>query len=385
MNSTMSQSSPNPSTDSSGYDSPTRILPRQSTVPVMTSKKKREMYHRQMSLQVNMSSVEFSVQNVQRKEQPRIGNLRPELYKTAIESNGSDAEGRINFTIKYDHQFETLIINIIKAIDLPAKDFSGTSDPYVKLYLLPDRKRKFQTKVHRKNLNPTFDESFSFNVPFQEVPERSLQLSIYDFDRFSRHDSIGQVVVKNLMEKSDLSVETEYWMDIQKNTHEDKADLGELMFSLCYLPTAGRLTLTVIKARNLKAMDITGASDPYVKISLMCQGKRLKKKKTTVKKNTLNPVYNEAIVFDVPPEVMDQIALLVAVVDYDRVGHSELIGVTEVGPNSCGIGGDHWGEMIAQPRKPIAYWHPLLESVATLNSGSMGSLKGCMTPQQSFD
>ena len=37
-------------------------------------------------------------------------------------------------------------------------------------------------------------------------------------------------------------------------------DLGDLMFSLCYLPTAGRLTITIIKARNLKAMDITGAS-----------------------------------------------------------------------------------------------------------------------------
>lgn len=32
------------------------------------------------------------------------------------------------------------------------------------------------------------------------------------------------------------------------------------MLTLCYLPTAGRLTLTVIKARNLKAMDITGSS-----------------------------------------------------------------------------------------------------------------------------
>lgn len=41
---------------------------------------------------------------------------------------------------------------------------------------------------------------------------------------------------------------------------QDNVDLGELMFSLCYLPTAGRLTITVIKARNLKAMDITGAS-----------------------------------------------------------------------------------------------------------------------------
>lgn len=32
------------------------------------------------------------------------------------------------------------------------------------------------------------------------------------------------------------------------------------MLSLCYLPTAGRLTVTVIKGRNLKAMDITGKS-----------------------------------------------------------------------------------------------------------------------------
>ena len=41
---------------------------------------------------------------------------------------------------------------------------------------------------------------------------------------------------------------------------QEKFDLGELMMSLCYLPTAGRLTLTIVKARNLKAMDITGAS-----------------------------------------------------------------------------------------------------------------------------
>lgn len=41
---------------------------------------------------------------------------------------------------------------------------------------------------------------------------------------------------------------------------QENVDLGELMFSLCYLPTAGRLTITMIKARNLKAMDITGAS-----------------------------------------------------------------------------------------------------------------------------
>ena len=58
--------------------------------------------------------------------------------------------------------------------------------------------------------------------------------------------------------------------------------------------------------------------DPYVKVSLMCEGRRLKKKKTTTKKNTLNPVYNEAIIFDIPPENVDQVSLSIAVMDYDR-------------------------------------------------------------------
>lgn len=41
---------------------------------------------------------------------------------------------------------------------------------------------------------------------------------------------------------------------------QEKADLGEVNFSLCYLPTAGRLTVTVIRASNLRAMDLTGFS-----------------------------------------------------------------------------------------------------------------------------
>lgn len=63
--------------------------------------------------------------------------------------------------------------------------------------------------------------------------------------------------------------------------------------------------------------------DPYVKVSLICDGRRLKKRKTTTKKSTLNPVYNEAIIFDIPPENVEQVSLSIMVMDYDRwVGSS---------------------------------------------------------------
>ena len=45
-----------------------------------------------------------------------------------------------------------------------------------------------------------------------------------------------------------------------------------------------------------------------------------------------------------------------------RVGHNEIIGVNRVGNHTEGLGRDHWNEMLAYPRKPIAHWHPLVEA-----------------------
>ena len=61
---------------------------------------------------------------------------------------------------------------------------------------MPDKKRKFETKVHRKTLNPFFNETFAFKgVPYSETFDKTLVFACFDYDRFSKHDQIGEVKV----------------------------------------------------------------------------------------------------------------------------------------------------------------------------------------------
>ncbi|ENN82291.1 hypothetical protein YQE_01333, partial [Dendroctonus ponderosae] len=127
-----------------------------------------------------------------------------ELTANAEEPDESDKPevqklGKLQFKLEYDFNQNSLSVTVIQAEDLPALDMGGTSDPYVKVYLLPDKKKKFETKVHRKTLNPVFNETFVFKVPnimampYAEAMNKTLVFAIFDFDRFSKHDQIGEV------------------------------------------------------------------------------------------------------------------------------------------------------------------------------------------------
>ena len=68
---------------------------------------------------------------------------------------------------------------------------------------------------------------FSFDVPYAQLPDRMLQFIVYDFDRFTRHGLIGNVIMRDLLEKSDLAMWTEYSMLIVGS--QKKNDFGDLL------------------------------------------------------------------------------------------------------------------------------------------------------------
>lgn len=93
-----------------------------------------------------------------------------------------------------------------------------------------------------------------FEVKHASIKRRTLEIGIYNFDVYSRHDCIGSLKVQ--LGDVDFSEKVELWKSLRPCDEQDvNVVLGDLLVSLSYLPSAERLTVVVIKGRNLKIVE----------------------------------------------------------------------------------------------------------------------------------
>lgn len=205
-----------------------------------------------------------------------------------------------------------------------------------------------------------FEEDFTFEVRSTTVGRRTVEVLLYDFDASSRHVCIGglQIALGNI----DLSDRVDLWKHLGSCAADDATvELGEVMVSMSYLPSAERLTVVVIKARNLRVVDDTrNSSDPFVKVSLVNNNKRLKKKKTSVLRNNTNPVFNEAFTFDVGREMLKNSLIEFLVLHDSLLGSNELLGRAVVG-NKPDIRTEErfFFDEVLRTKSAVAQWIPL--------------------------
>ncbi|KAG5842800.1 hypothetical protein ANANG_G00181590 [Anguilla anguilla] len=291
--------------------------------------------------------------------------------------------GALSLAVDYNFPKKALVVTILEARGLPAVDEeSGSSDPYVKMTVLPEKKHRVKTRVLRKTLEPVFDETFTFyGVPYSALPELVLHFLVLSFDRFSRDDVIGEAVVP-LAGVDPSTGRVQLTQRICKRSIQAGAVHGT-----CFSPVPERistatpdpdrrlqppcppsdpipgLSVVVLKAKHLPKMDITGLSgNPYVKVNVFYGRKRIAKKKTHVKKCTLNPVFNESFIYDVPAELMPDVSVEFLVIDFDRTTKNEVVGRVVLGAHSpSSSGATHWREVLDNPRRQIAKWHNLAE------------------------
>uniref|UniRef100_A0A8C4P758 Extended synaptotagmin 2 n=1 Tax=Dromaius novaehollandiae TaxID=8790 RepID=A0A8C4P758_DRONO len=111
---------------------------------------------------------------------------------------GQSPLGQIQLTIRHSSQRNKLIVVVHSCRNLIAFSEEG-SDPYVRMYLLPDKRRSGRRKTHvsKKTLNPVFDQIFDFSVSLPEVQRRTLDVAVKNSGGFLSKDKglLGKLLI----------------------------------------------------------------------------------------------------------------------------------------------------------------------------------------------
>ncbi|XP_045896714.1 synaptotagmin-like protein 2 isoform X5 [Micropterus dolomieu] len=102
---------------------------------------------------------------------------------------------------------------------------------------------------------------------------------------------------------------------------------GNIQFAVNYIQKLGEFHIFVVHCRTLAVADTKKTrSDPYVKCYLLPDKTKLGKRKTTVKKKTLNPTYNEILRFKITMEVLKTQNLNISVWHNDTFRRNSFLG-----------------------------------------------------------
>ncbi|XP_013386304.1 synaptotagmin-7 [Lingula anatina] len=309
---------------------------------------------------------------------PRRGSMstfeiQPDELAVHLYNPGSDsadeyhmtptsALGKVCFSLAYDRSIERLSVELIRAVHLSCKQLKETADPYVKLFLLPDKKPKFISKIKRGTTSPIFEETFYFFIKPDDIKSRTLRMVVCDYDRFSRQVVIGYISFP-LKDVDLLAVDKtdDIWREVTEDIPR-QLYRGEVLLTLCFDSHVGSLTVGIIKAKELQPPEAEReTAGTYFKVSLTVAERVIKAKRTKTHRKTHNPVFNEEFVMTVQPSLVNQVSIMVCACTRSGLGSSRLIGKTLVGPfmYATGQGFEHWRDMLSSPRTPVAKWHVL--------------------------
>ncbi|XP_077817791.1 synaptotagmin-8 isoform X1 [Macaca mulatta] len=231
--------------------------------------------------------------------------VQPDVDSLESSPGGAQQWGRLQLSLEYDFGSQEIRVGLRQAADLRP---GGTVDPYARVSVSTQSGHRHETKVHRGTLCPVFDETCCFHVSqgwsagwawtagwawagaAGPGSRRCLR---------SRRRSCRGPPCRCSFSTSSASRGMSPWVS-------SACHWAPWIYSTFWstgtrwvrrLPlSSGRLTVVVLEARGLRP----GLAEPYVKVQLMLNQRKWKKRKTATRKGTAAPYFNEAFTFMVP-------------------------------------------------------------------------------------
>ncbi|KAK1282329.1 hypothetical protein QJS10_CPB22g01452 [Acorus calamus] len=257
-------------------------------------------------------------------------------------------------TSTYDlvEQMQYLYVRVVKAKDLPAKDVTGSCDPYVEVKL---GNYKGTTRHFEKKTNPEWNQVFAFSK--ERMQASGIEVTVKDKD-FVKDDFIGRVlfdlseVPKRVPPDSPLAPQwyrledkkgdkakgelmLAVWMGTQADEafpeawHSDAAavpseGLANIRSKVYLSPKLWYVRVNIIEAQDLQVSDRGRYPELYVKAVL---GNQALRTRVSPSRN-VNPMWNEDLMFVAAEPFEEHLVLSVE----DRVGPNkdEVLGKTVI-------------------------------------------------------
>ncbi|XP_048761609.2 synaptotagmin-15-like [Ostrea edulis] len=296
-----------------------------------------------------------------------VGHVQPDLYKCTTFSDEESLylppseHGRLWFSVLCDLAVEQLNVTLIKIRELPGRGRDNSPrDPFVKIFLLPDERNCKVSKVRRKTLTPVYNESVTFQISPDHLKTRVLRFSVYDVDKRRIRHSLGHILVP--LQDIDLTRGDVMYRDLELSS-QVYAAMGEINIGLNYMPHVEKIKAVIIKARNLRQIDIDQNKHVFVRVQLLHGRKVCKTKNTMQQRASTEPTFNESFSFSVSGKVVDTCSFEISLMTTTKTpfSHDEIYGKTVIGSFMFARGTEllHWQEMMNNTRSTIVKWHQL--------------------------
>ncbi|XP_054094899.1 rasGAP-activating-like protein 1 isoform X5 [Callithrix jacchus] len=293
----------------------------------------------------------------------------------------------------------SLNVRVVEGRALPAKDVSGSSDPYCLVKV--DDEVVARTATVWKSLGPFWGEEYTVHLP---LDFHQLAFYVLDEDTVGHDDIIGKILLSKeaitadpreirshsagqgdleLLASSNLPASAlqgaeitgiDSWINLSR-VDPDAEVQGEICLSVQILEDGrGRcLRCHVLQARDLAPRDISGTSDPFARVFWGSQSLE-----TSTIKKTRFPHWDEVLELREMPGAPSP--LRVELWDWDMVGKNDFLGMVEFSPKTL-------------QQKPPNGWFRLLPfpRAEEDSGGSLGALRlkvrlieDCVLPSQCY-
>ncbi|NXD34612.1 SYTL3 protein, partial [Copsychus sechellarum] len=317
------------------------------------------------------------------------------LSSTCTESGNfgkANITGEIEFALKYNFRACILEVCIKGCKNLAyGEEKKKKCNPYVKVYLLPDKspQSKRKTAVKKSTVDPEFDETLKYKIEYSQLRSRQLQISVWHAGALKYRVFLGEVMIPlaawNLEEES-MQFD---WYPLKPKLEKPEDYFiqysGELLVSVrlsvpaqyqnlqfegikC-APFSGnkdqgvlncQLQVMIFGAKNLPTPRSAGMPNSFVKGCLILPDQAEVKQKSPVLKKEACPQWKHLFVFDgVTPAQLQQSCL------HLTVWHKSNFSASDQFLGGAKLGAKEFFGSMDLPSQGVLQWQEVLHNPNT--------------------